>query len=166
MKPTSPKPFCVLVAMDLSPESVRALERAMRIANAVPIAELHALAVIEPEPARWGHALSGDVPQQLGDIVTGAFAKMASSEAVRRLRRVSSRVRAGAPAAEVLRLAREIDADLIVVGSHERSVLGRWYAGSVANDVLRAADRPVLVHKARVARKRSASRRGEPGRSA
>lgn len=53
----------------------------------------------------------------------------------------------GDPADTVLRVAREEKADLVVMGSHGRSGLGRLLAGSVAEGVLREAPCPVLIVK-------------------
>lgn len=55
------------------------------------------------------------------------------------------RVEAGDPAVVIAEVAAEIDADLIVMASHARSGLKRVLMGSVAEDVLRRAKRPVLV---------------------
>jgi nucleotide-binding universal stress UspA family protein len=46
---------------------------------------------------------------------------------------------------EILRLADERAADLVVVGTHGRSGVSRALLGSVAEKVLRTATRPVLV---------------------
>jgi len=148
----APRSFRVLVAMDFTPESERALRRAMQIANAAPKAELQAVAVIEPTPGRWGHELAGDVPARLGELTTEAFRALAASESIRGLERVTSRVCTGTPAEEITRLAREMQADLVVVGAHVRSALARWYGGSVAQDVVRRAGCPVLVHRERTRR--------------
>jgi nucleotide-binding universal stress UspA family protein/predicted transcriptional regulator len=46
---------------------------------------------------------------------------------------------------EIVEVAHEADADLIVVASHERSGPARWMHSSVANAVIRHADVPVLL---------------------
>jgi nucleotide-binding universal stress UspA family protein len=56
----------------------------------------------------------------------------------------------GDPVAEIVRLARERGADLIVMGTHGRTGLGRLLMGSVAEQVLRKAPCPVLTLKAPV----------------
>jgi nucleotide-binding universal stress UspA family protein len=53
----------------------------------------------------------------------------------------------GEPVREILRVARECCADLIVMGTHGRSALGRLVLGSVAEEVLRRAPCPVLTVK-------------------
>ena len=51
----------------------------------------------------------------------------------------------GVPEEEILHLAREWQADLIVMGTHGRSGLIRTLTGSVAEYVIRNAEIPVLV---------------------
>jgi nucleotide-binding universal stress UspA family protein len=62
--------------------------------------------------------------------------------------RLERRLAEGDPAAEVLRLAREVGADLIVMGTHGRTGLSRLLAGSVAEQVMRRAACPVLTVRA------------------
>ena len=54
-------------------------------------------------------------------------------------------VRPGAPAAEIVRHAREQDIDLIVMGTHGRGFVGHAVVGSVAEKVVRTAPCPVLT---------------------
>ncbi len=106
-------------------------------------------------PATWGAGLMmaadatpadpfGDLQQDLqarhGRIaeMTGATLRAAGCE-------VSTAVRFGAPAAEILRAAREQDADLIVVGSRGHTGITRILLGSVARSVLLHAACSVLV---------------------
>jgi nucleotide-binding universal stress UspA family protein len=63
--------------------------------------------------------------------------------------RVTSEVRFGQPADEIIAYARDIQADLIAMCTHGRTGLARWAYGSVADRVLRAADCPVLLVRAR-----------------
>jgi nucleotide-binding universal stress UspA family protein len=51
------------------------------------------------------------------------------------------------PAAAILQLARDIKADLIVMGTHGRTGLGRVLMGSVAEEVVRQAPCSVLTVK-------------------
>jgi nucleotide-binding universal stress UspA family protein len=53
----------------------------------------------------------------------------------------------GDAAAEIVRVAGERDADLIVISSHGRTGLGRMIFGSTAEAVVRHAGCPVLVVK-------------------
>jgi nucleotide-binding universal stress UspA family protein len=53
----------------------------------------------------------------------------------------------GSPAAEIVRLAEENEAEMIVMGTHGRSGFGRVLMGSVAETVVRRASCPVLTVK-------------------
>jgi len=60
---------------------------------------------------------------------------------------IERRLAQGSPSKEILRIAKEINAGLIVLGSHGRSGKSRAFMGSVAEDVLRKASCPVLAVK-------------------
>ena len=55
------------------------------------------------------------------------------------------RLTEGDPVTEILRLAKESEVDLIVLGTHGRTGLGRLLMGSVAEEVVRKAPCPVLT---------------------
>jgi nucleotide-binding universal stress UspA family protein len=57
------------------------------------------------------------------------------------------RLMTGDPAKAILRLAKDEDVDIIVMGSHGRSGLSRMLMGSVAEAVVRNAECPVLTYK-------------------
>jgi nucleotide-binding universal stress UspA family protein len=54
-------------------------------------------------------------------------------------------VRFGEPVAEILRDAEQFKADLIAVSTGTRSALGRTLLGSVAEQIVRKADAPVVL---------------------
>jgi nucleotide-binding universal stress UspA family protein len=58
---------------------------------------------------------------------------------------VERRVTTGDPPDEILRAAEESGCDLIVLGTHGRTGLGRLLMGSVAEHVIRKASCPVLT---------------------
>ena len=58
---------------------------------------------------------------------------------------VSTEMRTGHPAAELIEAADEQDAEVIVVGSHGLSGFKRFLLGSVSNQVLQSARRSVLI---------------------
>lgn len=74
-------------------------------------------------------------------------------EKLRQLRPTDPKVRVehllveGATANEILRLGQEMECDLIVLGTHGRTGLGRLLMGSVAERVVRKARCPVLTVK-------------------
>lgn len=57
----------------------------------------------------------------------------------------ATRLVEAAPAEAILRTARQVEADLVVLGTHGRTGLQRLLLGSVAERVLRECDRPVLA---------------------
>lgn len=61
--------------------------------------------------------------------------------------RAERRLVVGNPAAEILRVAGEVGADLIAIGTHGRTGVDRLLMGSVAENVLRQATCPVLTVK-------------------
>lgn len=58
---------------------------------------------------------------------------------------VSSRVELGDPVTEILGIADEVDAAMIVMGTHGRTGLAHLLIGSVAEKVMRRSRRPVLT---------------------
>jgi nucleotide-binding universal stress UspA family protein len=58
-------------------------------------------------------------------------------------------VRCGRPGEQILEAARAHEADLIVMATHGRTGPARWMLGSVADEVARHADRPILLVSAR-----------------
>lgn len=71
-------------------------------------------------------------------------------------------IREGDPAEEILRLAQDRNADLVVVGSRGLGTIAGTLLGSVSKAVIRGADRPVLVVKER-GHAASGSGAGDPG---
>jgi nucleotide-binding universal stress UspA family protein len=59
----------------------------------------------------------------------------------------TSALRTGTPFLEIVTAARELDSDLIVVGTHGRTGLAHVMIGSVAEKVVRKAPCPVLTVK-------------------
>ena len=59
--------------------------------------------------------------------------------------RAEHRFEEGDPGAEIPRVAQDVHADLIVMGTHGRTGLGRLLMGSVAEQVMRHAACPVLT---------------------
>jgi nucleotide-binding universal stress UspA family protein len=56
-----------------------------------------------------------------------------------------SRSTVGEPAAQIIAVAREEHADLILMGTHGHGLVGRALMGSVAQKVLEGSDIPVLL---------------------
>ena len=84
-------------------------------------------------------ASSGSAMDELGAAYLGSVRDMHGDESWNWL------LRHGNPGDAICAVADEIDADLIVMASHERSGLRRILMGSVAEHVLRNSHRPLLV---------------------
>ena len=63
-------------------------------------------------------------------------------------RRVVTHHRLGDPSTEIVQLAADLDASLVVIGTHGRRGIRRLVMGSVAETVVRLAPCPVLVVRA------------------
>lgn len=58
---------------------------------------------------------------------------------------VSGLISEGNPAETIVRIAENKDMDIIVMGTHGRGGFNKLFFGSVANEVIRTADCPVLT---------------------
>jgi nucleotide-binding universal stress UspA family protein len=87
-----------------------------------------------------------DISEQLEDSATRELPKIAECEECSGLD-VEEVIAHGDAAAEIVRVAKEREVDLIVLSSHGRTGLGRILFGSTAEAVVRHASCPVLVVK-------------------
>lgn len=133
----------ILMAVDLSDESAQVAARAKALAE-VNGAELHIIHVIEPLSFAYG----GDIPMDFSgiqeEIHQQATQQLASFAAECGVSEDRQHIVLGRPEVEIHTLVEEIDADLIVVGSHGRYGLA-LLMGSTANGVLHGATCDVLA---------------------
>lgn len=133
----------ILLAVDLTEESAAVVVRAEALAQSNN-ASLHVVHVIEPLSLAYG----GDIPMDISSVQDqiheqarrhlGEFA-LAHNIAAERQHLIFGRADS-----EIQRLAIELEADLIVVGSHGRHGLA-LLLGSTANGVLHGAKCDVLA---------------------
>ena len=136
----------VLLATDFSAAARAAAEHAVAVASASE-AELHLLHVIE-EFSYWEsfnrkHFPSQEVFEELESNARIALADLAQDEELGA--RALTHVRHGKPFLEIIRAARELEADVLVIGSHGQSGLSETLFGSTAEKVVRKAPCAVLV---------------------
>ncbi|GAB2889787.1 universal stress protein [Microbulbifer echini] len=133
----------ILVGLDLSEESSQVLEKAAALAGAFN-AELSLMHAIEPLTFAYG----GDIPMDLSEVQDQLQnqAKEQLQKAALSLNIPTERqhVILGQPSTEIHRLAKELDVDLIIIGSHGRHGLA-LLLGSTSNGVLHGAKCDVLA---------------------
>ena len=149
----------ILVPTDFGPASDAAVERAVELASAFD-SELTILHVYEAPV----FAYPGGAPYIATQNISADLersARAAVDTLVQQLEtcvsRVAGIVRQGSAWRHIEEVAREIGADLVVVGTHGRRGVPRALLGSVAEKVVRTSPVPVLtVHAAEAAAAHSA----------
>jgi nucleotide-binding universal stress UspA family protein len=117
-------------------------------------------------PMSMAEAITHLEPENYKEELWKKFHRLEASEPRIRDLRVDAKFVEGDPADEILRLAREIKPELIVMGTHGRTGLARLLMGSVAEEVVRKSPYPVLTVKPplpliRPSRKASSEAAGE-----
>jgi nucleotide-binding universal stress UspA family protein len=157
------KPYIIVVGIDYSPTGDLALNRAFELATEKQNAEVHIVHVLQSLTALT--PLEGTV----GAITPDASMLNTASEQLRRhadqrlqqfreraagegksgtlFQRAISHLRLDAAAHEIAQLASDLEADLVIVGTHGRRGAARLFLGSVAESVVRLAPCPVLVER-------------------
>jgi nucleotide-binding universal stress UspA family protein len=136
----------ILVPLDFSTNSRRALDYADGVARKFD-ASLHLVHVCEV-PSMITASMDAyaiaytDWSQRLGEEAERELVK--TSNALKGLT-VTTEVLFGSAAAAIVEAAATNKADLIVMGTHGRRGVSRWWLGSVAERVLRTSHQPVLV---------------------
>ena len=140
----------ILFAADFSENSKEAFHTACALApeNESRLVVLHvAEPVLTPQvPVYYGQMTVQFIPADPDKARHEALkAKLREFYAPDRPLDIAYRTIEGKPAEEILRVATEIGSDLIVMGTQGRTGLRWLMAGSVAVDVLRGANCPVLA---------------------
>lgn len=137
------KSYVILAAISFDDPGDLALQEATRYAEQLASAELHALHVV-PHHAAESQASASVSHEQLTEAAAELRNRVERMVAARDLQ-VIGHIRAGAPVRSILQVASDIDADMIVVGTHKREGVRRFMLGSVAEQVLRNTHCAVLV---------------------
>ena len=107
-------------AFDLACEIARARGARVVALHVVPPPNRHSTEVVVGNPLAGYRETAPDVP-------------------------IDTRVEKGDPAGVILRTAEEMKCDLIVMGTHGRTGLGRWLTGHVVDEVVQRAACAVLT---------------------
>ncbi len=133
----------LLLATDLSEASVSATEEAFELARRLG-ASLLVVSVIDPGSlllpgGRYSARM--DQVRERRELLAQTLVERGRSDGVE----VSFLVWEGDPGDMIVEAAEAEHADLVVVGSHGRGAVGRFFLGSVSEHVVRHAPCPVLV---------------------
>jgi nucleotide-binding universal stress UspA family protein len=141
----------ILLATDGHPEAERALGVAATLSERLG-AELHLVSVEPvPDPPSWPEArimsseLRGDVRERAEDAARKLLEGQAEKIEEMDLEVSEVHAVAGRPDTEIVRVAEEVGAGLVVVGSRGMGPLRRSVMGSVSDSVVRHAHGSVLV---------------------
>jgi nucleotide-binding universal stress UspA family protein len=151
----STKPYVIVVGVDYSETGALALGKAFELAAAHENGEVHPVNIVRnygefvelegayPAPYRLSMA---EAQKRLQDYVEARLEEF-GKRAGKAIKRCVSHIRLEFAAEEIAQLAADVDADLVVVGTHGRRGLRRMFLGSVAEAVVRLAQCPVLVFR-------------------
>ncbi len=137
----------IVAAIDFSESSRKALQYALSLGKHFK-AEVLLLHVFEPVPPGVGI--------MEGVLVDTSFHEQAAQELEEWRRQVTAEIKTSvvlrdgaSPHKQIVAVAKEVEADLIVIGNRGRSGLGGALMGTTAEKVVRSAPCPVLVIRER-----------------
>jgi universal stress protein A len=134
----------ILVATDLTAQGTKVLEQAFEVCQQND-ATLTLVNVIEHIPSVYSTESSfpdiPDIEKKLNDKAEEGLAKIKEEF---NIVNATSYIRTGSAKHEIIELAKEIEADLLVIGSHGRHGL-QLLLGSTANGILHLAKCDVLA---------------------
>lgn len=137
----------VVVALDGSAVAEAVIPFILDIAGPLDMEVILARVVVPPEPliVEGSVQLAVEDPEEARVDAEEYLAGLAAELRGKGVR-ARTQVRTGrSPAAEIVEMAHEAEADLIAMTTHGRSGLGRLLFGSVAEAVLRESKLPVLL---------------------
>jgi nucleotide-binding universal stress UspA family protein len=139
----------ILYPTDFSGCATQALDHALFLAREYQ-AELHMLNAVvlnadDPANADLHFPDGGELLRRSMDFSAEQLAGLVSADHREELRIVEARVRGFAPGPLILEYAAQQDVDLIVMGTHGRRGPARLFLGSVATEVVRHSECPVLT---------------------
>ncbi len=141
----------VVAAIDQHKGSNRVMARALAVA-ADTYGVVHLMHVAEPNIANVkppedlnAPELTGNDLTKLKEFVEHRLADFKKTRPDAHVPTVEIHTDTGDPAEKICAIAADVDADMIVIGTHGRTGIKRLLIGSVAEKVVRLAGCPVLV---------------------
>jgi nucleotide-binding universal stress UspA family protein len=164
----------IVVPLDGTPEAEAALEPAVNLSRSLN-ATLYLLRVAYPQVPISYPELVVDYGDYYASELNSEY-KQKNEEAYHYLDRLQANmldkglncikaVQVGKPSEEIVKYAQQIEASMLVMATHARSMLGKFFLGSVAEEVLRHSNVPVLmIHAATPDNKDTAKTENKHGR--
>jgi len=146
LRRTTDEPDVIVVAIDASSSSTRIVNVATAISRSLPEAALHLVHVLKV--SRIDHAHSGAPTRPTNDEIAKANEHLAEHVKLARNQCrnvIAGHMVVGDPTSEILRMCKDVQADLLVIGTHDHTRLERLLLGSVAETLMRKATCSVLV---------------------
>ena len=146
-KPPGKQPFSIVVGLEFKDAGSYALRQAGQVAHAVPHSEIHLVHVDKNE-------LNEDRRKQLLGQLRLFVNEEAPSLGGLAGVALGIHLRSGEPVREILQLASDVSATMIIIGAHKGPHLKNWLASSVAHRLIEGSACPVLVAGPRPIEKR------------
>jgi nucleotide-binding universal stress UspA family protein len=145
----SVSPFKIVVGFDFSPLAELALREAAAVAVQRPGSVIHVVNVVDPTRHKISHSRGEDVDFEVEEGIKGSTEAALRAVPADGHVDIFSHALRGDAASTIVGLAEDIEADLVIVGTHGRRGLKRLLLGSTAEKVMREAGCPVLVMRPR-----------------
>lgn len=144
MTPWETRPRRIVIGIDFSHSSVAAAQwSAQWIANGAEIVLVHTLVV--PDVSEDLARRLSLPPSLLANARAGAERRLRDLSAALGSHGISIEAREGRPADVIAQVARDYDADLIIVGKHGEGGVHRGYTGRTTDHLVRTSPAAVLV---------------------
>lgn len=137
----------ILVALDLSPITGKVVEKVKKIALKTD-PKIWIIHVVAPDPDFIGYDVG---PQTERDFIAKKFHEkhIALQDIAKKMKadgfKVTPLLLQGPTVQTILEEADDIEADMIISGSHGHGVMYNIFIGSISKEILKFSTRPVLI---------------------
>lgn len=142
MPPTTPARTVIVAAVDKAAASDQVFRTATAMAALIAGAELHFVHIVDTSSARPSGTSVADLLRDGRSYVDGVVDRAVAADTGRR---IAGHISAGKTVEQVLQIASDLAADLIIVGTNGKSSLQRMVLGSVSQGLMNKAHCAVLV---------------------